>query len=92
MKRDERKIALRSAVHARVSTDPSLERRGFEPMAIAAAWNARSRDFAGESQERAWLDDGLPGTKRDDQVDATTRTPDYLREPEVVETTIKAFT
>jgi hypothetical protein len=35
---------------------------------------------------------GFPGTKQDDQVDSTTQALDYLREPNVIETMIKAFT
>jgi hypothetical protein len=66
-------------------------------MAIAAAWNVR---FGGISpanlksapglttKSSSFI--GLRGTKGDDRVDATTRTPDYVREPEIVETTIKA--
>jgi predicted phage terminase large subunit-like protein len=44
-----------------------------------------------------WLDEyvvelvGFPGTKHDDQVDSTTQALDYLREPDVVTTLIKAF-
>jgi predicted phage terminase large subunit-like protein len=34
---------------------------------------------------------GFPGTKHDDQVDSTTQALDYLREPDVVTTLIKAF-
>jgi predicted phage terminase large subunit-like protein len=44
-----------------------------------------------------WLDEyileliGFPGTKHDDQVDSTTQALDYLREPDLVATYIKAF-
>jgi predicted phage terminase large subunit-like protein len=45
----------------------------------------------------AWLDEyvfeltGFPGTKHDDQVDSTTQALDYLREPDDVETYLKAY-
>jgi len=44
-----------------------------------------------------WLDEyileliGFPGTKHDDQVDSTTQALDYLREPDLVATYVKAF-
>jgi predicted phage terminase large subunit-like protein len=44
-----------------------------------------------------WLDEyileliGFPGTKHDDQVDSTTQALDYLGEPDLVATYIKAF-
>ena len=34
---------------------------------------------------------GFPGTKHDDQVDSTTQALDYLREPDLVATYVKAF-
>ena len=44
-----------------------------------------------------WLDEyileliGFPGTKHDDQVDSTTQALDFLREPDLVATYIKAY-
>jgi len=44
-----------------------------------------------------WLDDylveliGFPGTKHDDQVDSTTQALDYLREPDLLATYLKAY-
>ncbi len=44
-----------------------------------------------------WLDDyliellGFPGSRHDDQVDSTTQALDYLREPDFLETFVKAY-
>jgi predicted phage terminase large subunit-like protein len=48
-------------------------------------------------RDAPWLDEyileliGFPGTKHDDQVDSTTQALDYLREPDLVATFIKAY-